>query len=58
MRSPAEVAIRPIRAQDDAAMASVIRTVMPEFGATGCGSSFRTKDSGEAPDGGGCSCGN
>ncbi|QDA56239.1 GNAT family N-acetyltransferase [Thermomonas aquatica] len=37
MRSPAEVAIRPIRAQDDAAMASVIRTVMPEFGATGCG---------------------
>lgn len=26
--------------------------------ACGCGSSFRTKDSGEAPAGGGCSCGN
>jgi iron-sulfur cluster assembly accessory protein len=25
--------------------------------ACGCGSSFRTKDSGEAPAGGGCSCG-
>ncbi len=26
--------------------------------ACGCGSSFRTKDSGEAPASGGCSCGN
>ena len=30
-------AIRPIRSGDDAAMAAVIRTVMPEFGATGSG---------------------
>ncbi|TAK38453.1 MAG: GNAT family N-acetyltransferase [Lysobacteraceae bacterium] len=29
--------IRPIRAEDDARMAWIIRTVMPEFGATGCG---------------------
>ena len=29
--------IRPIRAEDDAAMAAIIRTVMPEFGATGSG---------------------
>ena len=29
--------IRPIHANDDAAMADVIRTVMPEFGATGSG---------------------
>lgn len=29
--------IRPIRAGDDAAMADVIRKVMPEFGATGSG---------------------
>ena len=29
--------IRPIRAEDDPRMASIIRTVMPEFGATGCG---------------------
>ena len=29
--------IRPIRTDDDAAMADVIRTVMPEFGATGSG---------------------
>ena len=29
--------IRPITAADDAAMAAVIRTVMPEFGATGDG---------------------
>jgi putative acetyltransferase len=29
--------IRPIVARDDAAMAAIIRTVMPEFGATGCG---------------------
>ena len=37
MTSPAHVAIRPIRGEDDAAMASVIRAVMPEFGATGSG---------------------
>ena len=37
MTLAAGVAIRPIRADDDAAMAAVIRTVMPEFGATGCG---------------------
>ena len=30
-------ALRPIEAADDAAMASIIRLVMPEFGATGCG---------------------
>jgi len=29
--------IRPIRADDDPRMAHIIRTVMPEFGATGCG---------------------
>lgn len=29
--------IRPIEARDDAAVAAIIRTVMPEFGATGCG---------------------
>lgn len=29
--------IRPIRASDDAAMAAIIRTVMPEFGADGPG---------------------
>lgn len=29
--------LRPIRAEDDAAMAAVIRTVMPEFGAIGSG---------------------
>jgi len=29
--------IRPIEPSDDAAIASIIRTVMPEFGATGCG---------------------
>lgn len=29
--------IRPIRPQDDADIAQIIRTVMPEFGATGCG---------------------
>jgi putative acetyltransferase len=34
--------IRPIRADDDAAMAAVIRTVMPEFGA--CGSGFAIND--------------
>lgn len=31
------VAIRPIAPADDAAMAAIIRTVMPEFGASGCG---------------------
>jgi putative acetyltransferase len=30
-------AIRPIRAEDDAAVAALIRTVMPEFGAVGAG---------------------
>ena len=29
--------IRPIEPRDDAGMASIIRKVMPEFGATGCG---------------------
>lgn len=29
--------IRPIEARDDAAIAAIIRTVMPEFGAVGCG---------------------
>ena len=29
--------IRPIRAEDDPAMARIIRAVMPEFGATGSG---------------------
>ena len=29
--------IRPIRGEDDAAMATIIRTVMPEFGAVGSG---------------------
>ena len=32
-----EFSIRPIEARDDAAMASIIRSVMPEFGATGSG---------------------
>lgn len=32
-----EFTIRPIQSQDNAAMASVIRTVMPEFGADGPG---------------------
>ncbi|MBS0215537.1 MAG: GNAT family N-acetyltransferase [Proteobacteria bacterium] len=34
--------IRPIEARDDAAMARIIRTVMPEFGA--CGSGFAISD--------------
>ena len=34
--------IRPIEAGDDAAMASIIRTVMPEFGA--CGDGFAIND--------------
>jgi putative acetyltransferase len=29
--------IRPIEARDDGAVAAIIRTVMPEFGASGCG---------------------
>ena len=29
--------LRPITAADDAAVAAIIRTVMPEFGASGCG---------------------
>lgn len=37
MRHGVEHVIRPIRAGDDAAMAAVIRTVMPEFGAVGSG---------------------
>lgn len=36
MSDPASV-IRPIRPEDDAAIAAIIRAVMPEFGATGCG---------------------
>ena len=32
-----EDTIRPIRPEDDAAIAQIIRTVMPEFGATGSG---------------------
>jgi putative acetyltransferase len=39
---PVEYTIRGIEARDDAAMASVIRTVMPEFGA--CGSGFAIND--------------
>lgn len=35
--NPAEYTIRPIEARDDAAMAAIIRTVMPEFGANGDG---------------------
>jgi len=35
--SPPDVTLRPIDAADDAAMAAIIRTVMPEFGAVGCG---------------------
>ena len=37
MALPDNTSIRPIEPDDDAAMASIIRTVMPEFGATGCG---------------------
>lgn len=36
------VAIRPIEARDDARMAQIIRTVMPEFGA--CGAGFAIND--------------
>ena len=31
------ITVRPIEARDDAAIAAIIRTVMPEFGAVGCG---------------------
>ncbi|QIL21761.1 GNAT family N-acetyltransferase [Thermomonas sp. HDW16] len=34
---PSGYAVRPIRASDDAVMASIIRTVMPAFGAVGSG---------------------
>ena len=34
---PGEWQLRPIGVEDDAAMAAIIRTVMPEFGAVGCG---------------------
>jgi putative acetyltransferase len=37
MNSPATFVIRPIEARDDVAMAAIIRTVMPEFGADGPG---------------------
>jgi putative acetyltransferase len=37
MPEPAPLRIRPIRAEDDPVMAAIIRAVMPEFGATGCG---------------------
>lgn len=37
MTSPAPFRIRPIEARDDVAVAAIIRTVMPEFGATGSG---------------------
>jgi putative acetyltransferase len=32
-----EVSVRPIESRDDARMAEIIRTVMPEFGASGAG---------------------
>ena len=35
--SPAAFRIRPIEAADDAAVAAIIRSVMPEFGASGSG---------------------
>lgn len=37
-----DITIRPIEARDDARMAEIIRTVMPEFGA--CGSGFAIND--------------
>ncbi len=37
MTLPHDFLIRPITATDDAAIAGIIRTVMPEFGATGSG---------------------
>ena len=42
MTLPPGVAIRPIHAADDPAMAAVIRTVMPAFGA--CGDGFAIND--------------
>ncbi len=39
---PAPLAIRPIEPEDDAAIAAIIRTVMPEFGA--CGPGFAIND--------------
>lgn len=36
IRNASDVVIRPIRASDNAAVASIIRTVMTEFGAVGC----------------------
>lgn len=38
----AAISIRPIEARDDAAIASIIRSVMPEFGA--CGEGFAIND--------------
>jgi putative acetyltransferase len=37
LNTPPDFVLRPITAADDAAMAQVIRTVMPEFGASGPG---------------------
>jgi putative acetyltransferase len=37
MTLPHGCSIRPITQADDAAIATIIRTVMPEFGAVGCG---------------------
>jgi putative acetyltransferase len=37
LNTPTDFVLRPISAADDAAMARVIRTVMPEFGANGPG---------------------
>ena len=37
MTLPADFALRPIEPADDAVMAGIIRTVMPAFGAVGCG---------------------
>ena len=42
MTATAKWSIRPIQPRDDAAMAAVIRTVMPEFGA--CGDGFAIND--------------
>lgn len=42
MTLPTGCALRPIRAEDDVAMAAVIRSVMPEFGA--CGDGFAIND--------------
>lgn len=39
---PAGYTVRPIESRDDATMARIIRSVMPEFGA--CGSGFAIKD--------------